>query len=66
MKQSEIRKRLDKVEEALTPKQAILVAVQKTLTRFESPRDCDAWLRCNPGALLLAILHQRYPRCARS
>src|SRR5260370_12347926 len=53
MKEKEICKRLEKAEQSLTPQQAILVAIQKAIARFESLRDCEAWLRDHPAEPLL-------------
>ena len=53
MKENEIRRRLNKVEKSLTTQQAILVAMEKAISRFESPEECDAWLGDHPEEHLL-------------
>jgi hypothetical protein len=66
MKTNEISKRLDKVEKSLTTQQKILVAMEKAMSRFESPEECDAWLGDHPEEHLLgdprealSVLHKR-------
>jgi len=66
MKENEIRRRLNKVEKSLTTQQAILVAMEKAMSRFESPEECDAWLGDHPEEHLLgdpgealSALHKR-------
>jgi hypothetical protein len=58
MKVKEICKRLEKAEHSLTPQQALLVAMDKAIARFESLSECDAWLRDHPGELLLGDIGQ--------
>jgi hypothetical protein len=58
MKEKEISKRLEKAEHSLTLQQALLVAMDKAIARFESLSECDAWLRDHPGELLLGDSEQ--------
>jgi hypothetical protein len=53
MKTNEISKRLDKVEKSLTTQQAILVAMEKAMSRFGSLEEGDDWLGDHPEEHLL-------------
>ena len=53
MTENEIRKRVEKIEQSLTPQQAILVAIDKAISQFASPGECEAWLSQHPDDFLL-------------
>ena len=41
MRNSEISKRLEKIEGSLSPQQALLVAMEKAFSRFQSLEQCE-------------------------
>lgn len=53
MDNNDIRRRVDKLERSLNPRQAIILAMESAISRFDSLVDCAAWLANNPDQRLL-------------
>src|SRR5215469_16142125 len=53
MKSNEIRTKLNALEGSLSPRQAIILAMENARARFNSWAECAAWLEANPDERLL-------------